>query len=648
MRRGIAATLILAALSVTGCGGDDSSSTALTIPDGCNPIASEHDCLLPYPSDVFVVDDASLPSGRRVALPEPTWLVTKDGVAVDPHALYPEDGFSPGSQILVSFGQAIDDEPLVSAVDDPAASLGDDSPTVLLNADTGLPVLHMAELDPRATADEDRALVIRPLIRLTEEQRYIVAIRRLRSPDGELVPTPAGFASLRDGAPAHPRLEALAPHYDEAVFGPLQEAGVDRDELQLAWDFTVRSRDNMVGDMLAVRAGTIDAATASAPTVTVVSSEDDPDAFTARRIEATVRVPAWTEADEPNARLLRDSNGMVTTDGTFEVPFTIWIPNSVADRAPTDPPARLMQFGHGFFGGREEVDGFVNQLADEKGFVVIATDWWGMSARDRIPLVNELVGNTAMGMAFTDRVHQAMANQIALAAARENIAALPEVDALGPSPTFDGDAPYFYGISMGHILGSTYLSLSPDIARGVTSVGGANFSLMMFRAAPFIAFIAILSGTLPNPLDMQKFAVLAQPTFDRIDPLTYVPLMFDEPLAGSPAERRWLMQIGIGDPAVPNLASHLQARSLALPTLEPAPRTIPGIDTASFPYDGSAIVEFDFDLDELPGEKALPPTKDNGVHEGVRRLEAAKEQLDRFLVPDGKIEQTCDGVCDPE
>lgn len=643
------AVALVALLLGTACGGDDRTpTTTLSIPDGCNPIAAEHDCLLPYPSDVFVTEDAKTPSGRRVAIEEPAWLVTKQGVAVDPHALYPEDGFSPGSQILVSFGQAIDDGPLVGAFDDPAASLDDDNLTVLLRADTGERVLHMAELDPRPADPAERALLIRPLVRLEEETRYVVALRGLRDPTGEPVPAPAGFAGLRDGSLGHPRLEALAPHYEDEIFAPLAQAGVARDELQLAWDFTVRSRQNMVGDMLDVRAGTMAAIADTPPTVTLVSVEDDVDELTARRIEATVTVPAWIEADEPNARLLRDGDGAVTTDGTFEVPFAIWIPNSVANRAPTDPPARLVQFGHGFFGSRDEVDNFVVQLADEKGFVVIAADWWGMSNRDRIPIADALVSNTAEGLAFTDRVHQAMANQIVLAAARDTIAALPEVAELGPMPTFASDPLYFYGISMGHILGSTYAALSPEIERAAVCVGGANLSLMMFRAGPFIAFLAILGGTIQNDLDLQKFAVLVQPTFDRIDPFTYAPLHFDDPPEGSAASRRLLMQIGMGDIAVPNLASHVHARSLGLPTLDPAPRPIPGIETASFPHDGSAIVEFDFGIDPLPGEEAVPSTEDNGVHEGVRRLEAAKEQLSRFFMPDGMIEQTCDGVCDPE
>ena len=33
---------------------------------------------------------------------------------------------------------------------------------------------------------------------------------------------------------------------------------------------------------------------------------------------------------------------------------------------------------------------------------------------------------------------------------------------------------------------------------------------------------------------------------------------------------------------------------------------------------------------------------------GVRQLDAAQRQIDAFLRPDGRIEQFCDGPCDPE
>jgi len=219
---------------------------------------------------------------------------------------------------------------------------------------------------------------------------------------------------------------------------------------------------------------------------------------------------------------------------------------------------------------------------------------------------------------------------------------------VGPSPLFDTEQIYFYGLSQGHILGGTFLALSPIIDRAVLGVGGADLSFIMYRAGPFRGFLGFIALQFPDDLDEQKLAVQLQFSFDRIDPMTYAPWVLSETLPDGPAERQVLLQIGIGDAGVPNLASHLHARVLGAAHLQPAPRPIPGLAEVDSPHDGSALVEFDFGIDPLPGIEAIPPSVDTEAHEGVRRLEAAKEQLDRFLQPGGQIEHTCDGICDPE
>ncbi len=40
-----------------------------------------------------------------------------------------------------------------------------------------------------------------------------------------------------------------------------------------------------------------------------------------------------------------------------------------------------------------------------------------------------------------------------------------------------------------------------------------------------------------------------------------------------------------------------------------------------------------------------PPSFDNGVHEAVRRLDAAQRQIDAFLRPDGTVQSFCNGAC---
>ncbi len=627
--------LISGALLLVGCGSDEGLAP-LEVPEGCNPLAAEHDCLLPFPSDFFLVEDSS-GDGKRVSLPASAQPHTDEGQALDVLALHPTAGFSPGNQIIALFPQGIDTEALVDATTDPNESLGPSSPTVLIDVDSGKPVLHLAETDPRTSEDARRALLIRPLVRLRDGARYVVAIRGLRDKNKAVLPPPEGFRRLRDGqAQDDPTLASLASRYEADVFAPLQSAGVARGQLQLAWDFTVRSEQDAIGDMLSVRDQVIAFYEDEAPELKVSKVEDKPDAHTFRRVSATITVPLYMQDAEPLALVHRDSAGQVSQNGTVEVPFTVLIPESVA--AQPNKPARVMQFGHGFFGDRSEIDHFVNKLANERRFVVIAADWWGMSGTDRLALLGLISDNMSEALRFTDRVHQAMANFIALGyAATGSLADLPELQ-LGQGPLLDVSELYFYGISQGGILGGSYLALSPHIERAVLSVGGANFSFMMFRARPFIAFLALIGLEVTDRLEQQKLAVLWQSSFDHIDPLSFAPRV----------EAQVLMQIGIGDSAVPNLASHLHARALQVSQLEPPARPISGLQTASGPLEGSAIVEFDFGIDPLPGLQAIPPTEDNEAHEGVRRLEAAKEQLDLFLRQGGMIQHTCTGVCDPE
>ncbi|MBI2898487.1 MAG: hypothetical protein HYY06_33355 [Deltaproteobacteria bacterium] len=633
-----------------GCGdGTSRPLPELTIPAGCNPLASDADCLLPFPSDFFLVEDAAGQNGRRVELGDAALLKSPSGAPVRPPGRYPSDGFSPGTQILALFGTAVDPAPLVFHTGDVAASLGDESPTVILDAATGERVLHFAEIDPRAEDDAKRALALRPLVRLRDQTRYVVAIRGLAAPDGAPITAPEGFRRIRDGqAEDDEILSPLAERYEREVFPVLELAGVDRAGLLLAWDFTTQSEQSVTGDMLAVRDDLVDRLGRAPPEVTVVEVADDVDDFIARRIAAEIEVPLYMESAEPGALLNRDEAGRVVANGTAQVPVTVLVPRSVAlaDEGATAP--RLLQFGHGFFGGRGEIDSsFVPEFADRFGFVVVAADWWGMSRADMTGLLDAIATDPSHALDFTDRVHQGMANFIALAeAAAGPLRDLDEMQ-IGRAADYD-DAVYYYGISNGHILGGTYLALSPRIERGVLGSGGADYSFMMFRAHPFAAFLFVIEMFVPDPLDIQKFAALSQATFDRIDPITYAPHVLGDTYAGSPAGRRVLIQIGVGDSEVPNLASHLHARALGIPLLAPAPRQVAALEEVPAPLDGSAMVEFDFGVDPLPGIEAVPPEETNPVHEAVRRLDASMRQVDAFLRPDGRIEATCEGPCDPE
>jgi len=643
----------LVCVLMSGCGSDgEPTSTTVELPPGpppaCNPLAAEFDCLLPFPSNVFLVEDATLPSGRRVAIPATALPHDMYDRPFDPSRVHVADGFSMGTQILALLGDRVDTAAL--ATYDPREpgrllrSLAPDSPTLILDAATGERVFHLVDVDPRASDDARRALVLRPLVRLSPRHRYVVALRRLVNSEGRLLPAPAGFRQIRDRQLADRALEPLARYYQQHIFPVLAAARVDRRELQLAWDFTVESEEHVTSDLLAIRDDALQrfAANPVGVEITSAGSSDRPEL--SRRIEGTMEVPLYMESARPGARIARDAAGRPVARGSVRVPFLVLVPR-VAERS--DAPLRLLQFGHGFFGSVLEMErGYLPKFLEEYGFAAMGTEWWGMSQNDLTTVAADLLGDPSMAIRFTDRVHQAMVNFLALAAAREQIFAQGELQR-GGMPVADARELYFIGLSQGHILGSTYLALSPHIERALVGVGGADFTFIMFRSRAFGLFLGIIAGMFPDPLDQQKMTVLLQTVFDRIDPLTYAPYLVRQTLPGA-RPKRILMQMGTGDAEVPNLATELHARAAGLPLAQPSAHEVPLLGTARFPVDGSALVAFVYNVDPFPGVLPIPPQEPNEVHEGQRELEVAQRQVDAFFRPGGKIENFCSGMCDPD
>ncbi len=619
----------------------------LEVPEGCQPLASEHHCLLPYPSDFFLREG-------RVAIPDAAlpWIHDSTGPVepFDPFALHPAGGFSPVSPILALFSEGVDPSDLVFHTGDLARSTRAESPTLLVGADTGEAVAHFAELDAMTDEPAKRALLLRVLKPLSWGHRYVVGIHGLRRPDGTPIPPPEGFRRLRDGqADGDPNLRPLVSEYEEVIFPALEGVGVARGELILAWSFTVRSENDAIGDMLAVRQAAMAIFEATPPKVLDVREVSDARPEVARHLEVELAVPLFLESTEPGASLYRDAEGRPAQNGVATARVSVLVPTSVVEGAM---PGRALQYGHGFFGSRQEiVDHEVHApFIDAYGFVSFATDWWGMSNVDRGLVAADILQDTSRTLRFGDRVHQAMVNQIALSYAIGTTLAEEPLLQAGGRPVYDPSHVYFYGISQGHILGGTYLALAPRVERGVLEVGGGAFSFMMFRARPFGLFLVFVSEVLPDPLDQQIFAALAQSSFDRFDSASYAGHVLADALPGGPTARRVLMHAGRGDAEVPVLAARLHARALGLALMTPSVETpIYGLPEVESPYDGSAYVEYDFGLpDPLPGTEARIPEEDTEVHEGIRRLEVTQSRVDRFLRPDGKIERLCDGPCDPE
>lgn len=630
----------------------------LEIPEGCNPVAFEQDCLFPYPSNVFLTDDEQLPSGHRVELTDAARLKRR-GEPIDFMKAHPADGFSHHQPIMATFAGAIDDEPLLFHDEDPQGSLSPQNITILLNADTGEPVSHWAEVERNTGRPEDRVLIIRPWDNLDHQTRYIVAIKELVDAEGAPIATPNGFAQLRDGTAAgEPTLAPLAQRYDADIFAPLADFGVAREELQLAWDFTTQSEEMVTRDLFAMREDLLARFEQSPPVVTVGNVIEDHNDQIALRLEGTIEVPLYLESDEPMAPLNRGADGRPEANGTLDVPFTLQVPYSAIPEAAGFEPARMMQYGHGFFGAREEINySFMRNFSEEQSYITASVDWWGMRDDELMVLVQRLTSDPERALLFLDGVHQGMINFVALTEAlHTSMTEVPELKRFDEL-LYDPDQIYYYGISQGHILGSGFLALSPHIERAVLSVGGAPFSLMMSRSNNFKLFLMLISSAFGGDISVQKFVTLCQHSFDRIDPSTYAKYVVEEPLPQTPP-RRVLVQFGLWDHSVPSLTTFTLTNMMGIPYLEPLASPVGGLEAVEGPLsdEGSAAVIVDYMLEDPPGIYAQPPTNEQimqvedvlNVHEAVRRNPKIKAQIDTFLQPNGPIEQTCEGPCDPE
>ena len=607
---------------------------------GCHALAPQATCLPPFPSDEYL-------QGGQVFVPEaalPLYERETAGVSarLDYLSLHPAGGFSPFAPILAGFDAAVPGEDLVGYTEDPAASLLPSSPTLLWDVDRAEAVAHFAEMDPMADASGPRLLVIRPWVRLRDGARYVVAVSGLDGVDGEDLPVPLPMQALAQGrSPSH--WAARQARYDAQIFPAIDAAGRPRESLQLAWDFTVRPREDATSDLLQARQIALDTFQDEGVAVVVNSvTPGGPGGKTV--IEGQLQAPLVTLVDEPATLLARDEQGDVMRVGTATVSWLAVLPET----GPGDAPLHALQFGHGFFGDRFEAVDHPGDFALRSGRVVFAVDWEGMSRADASEIGLALVTDPPQSFRLVDRLVQGFVNQLALEhAIRTSLAELPDFQREG-TPTYDPETLGFLGISNGHMLGGVFAALSASISRVVLESGGMGYAEMMFRAVPFASFKDFLLLGLPGSTEVHEFAALAALSLDRVDASMWAPMVRAEPLAGAPADREVLIELGLGDASVPPRMGEAHARALGCTLVGETPRPVWGIPSATAPWVGSGLVIHDHglplphpeDLGDLSGEE-------NEVHGATRALEATMDQIDVFLRT-STVTWTCDGVCDPQ
>jgi hypothetical protein len=638
----------------------------------CQPF-SGRPCLLPFPSDLFTRTDRSTPTGRRVALPPGAMPINTHGQRMAVTQYDRNDGFSPGSALIVHVADL--DNPVALArtgtvtLANMAAGLAKRAPIVVIDERTGARQLIWSELDANAPDAHSTDLLIHPGKNFTEGDTYVVALRGLRRADGRLIAAPRWFERLRDGRRLPVGERSQAGRYAK-IFAVLQRAGIVRANLYEAWDFTVQSRQSETSRMLAIRNDAFaqlgdhhladNKVQGRTPRFTVTSVVQ----LTAsiRAVKGMVDVPCFLTDCGPTATAgfhygSRGPDALPTQiPGNVARPtFECVIPSS----ASAAHPARISLYGHGLLGSSSEVEsGNVEAMASEHNMVLCASDLWGLAQGDVAGDIAALE-NLNRFPAVIDRLQQGVLNLLYLGRALlhpAGFAASPAFRVAG-RPVIDTSHLYYDGNSQGGIMGGMITAVAPDFRRAVLGVSGMDYGgVLLERSTDFADYEPFLFTSYTDSSLHPVVLDLMQQLWDRGEGDGYAQQMTAHPLPDTPSHTV-LMQIAYGDHQVSMYAAAIEARTIGASVHQPeldlsSDRArdrnlfygVPAI--TRYPFHGSAIEIWD----SGPGRVQPPPlanlaptdSKTNiDPHQDPRSTPLARVQKSDFLEPNGSVINVC-------
>ena len=653
MRKGLVTAAIAAAIVLAF------GPPAVAAPRGCDPLDPAH-CLLPWPNDHFR-------EHGRLALSDEMMPRNLAGTPIAAADYNRSDGFSPGSS-LVTLVPGLDlGRSGAAPVTDMGRSLAPDQPIVVIDARTRERQLIWSELNMVAEDPAERVLLVHPGANWREGRRYIVALRNLRDGDGQPIPAGEAFRAYRDRLPLDSTAARRRRPHMERIFHTLDRAGVEREELYLAWDFTVASERSLSQRLLSMRDRAFGElgdrnlrdleVRGAAPAFSVDSVQQEGDV---RRITGRFEVPCFLDQPgcPPGSRFRLDRRGLPVrmAGNTQQANFVCLVPQSSAAT-----PRRALIFGHGLFGTAGAV-GSLAPLAQLANIVACATDWSGMSRED-VPNALQVSGDLSRFPSLADRLQQGILDFMFLGRLMlhpHGFSSHPEF-----SGRIDRGELFFAGGSLGGILGGALTAVAPDYERGALLVPGMNFSLLTTRSTQFRPFGEVIYANYPDRVEQAVVLSLVQTLWDRGEANGYAWHMTEDPYRNTP-EHTVLLHEAFGDHQVANVATETEARvigaRLRTPALDPG-RSIDrvpfyGIEPIpSYPWDDNALVVYDIGPLRPPGCGApgaptclgtpppppfnVPPEIGVDPHGITPFTPSAVVAYERFLRTNGAFVDTC-------
>lgn len=663
-------------------------------------------CLYPFPNNLFTREDGSTPTGLRIdfdirampvaqpvdmpASPDNTRFVpirTTEATPIEPTQWNRNDGFSPGSMLLAHLPGIDLERTGAVRITDIEPSLDPDAPVLVINASTLERQLIWVELDANNTDPAEQALIIRPARNFEEGNRYIAVVRNARDAEGELLPVNELFRAYRDGIDTgEPVFEARREAMED-IFAILEQAGVERGELTLAWDFTIASQQSLTERLLAIRDDAFARLAGASPSFRITEVRDNPASGLSRNIKGTFDVPNYLNqtgggvgatfnyaSDDPDA--LPQTLG----EDVVRAGFRCQIPLATTDFAQADvQTARAAIYGHGLFGessynisGGEFGSSNVRAMQSEHNIMFCATDWIGMSQEDILAgNIHQIMADLTGLPRQLDRSQQGLLNFMFLAELMQHPDGFASADEFRHQGqlVYDPTEVFYDGNSQGGILGGALIATAPNLHRGVLGVPGSNYSLLLRRYGPFEQrFAPVLYAAYPDGLDQSLNFALMQMLWDRAENNGYLSHLAGRHLPNTPADKHVLLHVALGDFQVTQWSAEVMARTIGAAVHEPTARlgespdsnplfAIPRIE--QYPHHGHGMMIWDSGAKvERDGGgwsgNDFPPTINRGPgadfgndpHSSPRSTVAARQQKSAFMQRDGAVTDVCgDAPC---
>jgi dienelactone hydrolase len=534
-----------------------------------------------FPDDFFTVDDPATKTGLRVAtVPDqdvvlPASAAPFSNVFADLSVL---DGFGTTAGMNLIFTGPLDPQSL------PPNGAGSGMPTdsiVLVNLDSATTELLPIdwELTPETDGNPQTTLTIWSQLPLAPQTRYGLAVTtRVKDMSGGCIAPPPTMQELLGATATDPKLTRLAGRYAD-LMQRLTDAGTITGpaDLSAATVFTTQHTvEDSIGIATHIR-------TKTHPYTSAGPCVDPADPMAPYRV---------CEGEFPADDYRVNNRGVDENDLTPKASYTLKVTTYLPKMGA--PPYPTMIYGHGLGGDRHQAERLA-QLAAPDGYATIAIDAVKHGEHPDAP-----GGTGILAIADFFALSLGATNPLDPVELRDHFRQstydkLQLVEMLRPGVDIDGDSMpdvdtnnlIYLGVSLGGIMASEFVALTPEVQVAIPIVPGARVVNIIKDSASFSPIIGLLAG-MSTPGDQARFFPIIQTVVDRGDPGSYTAHIARNRLPGfDSAAPEVLMQMVIADDTVPNLENAFFARGLGLPHVGDELLSLGTIQKATLPLTGN-------------------------------------------------------------